>query len=704
MNGTLVHAQLSELNELSFTNCTFTSCKALNGYGGAIYIHADAPLSSLSFSSLYISKCSDVNTQNSSLNGNALFISSSSLTTITSYTHWNTILPSEYSNSTEGLYTIETNSIIVPLYHIIFPPSVNSLSEVYVIPEDIIAYGVIGGEIDSCGWKDFPCLTIYSASNHSYPRANSLSIHLLCAGCTHLPESLSTIFTRTTHVDSIDGRVTKCVGSINSSSPIFLIRADLSFTTISFLFTSNSTSLLFLHILSGQNTLNNTSFLSRLPTSTPTPSSSSPLLSVSSPASLILGDGIEFTNLSPTLSGLIYFTHSISPNYTSFSSSNLTSHSIFTFLPTLTSSASSFLIQRDSSPLTLTSSSILLPHSITSTSIPSSILSSSSSLTLSDVSFTGQAGDASLLCSYSLITVTSGNLSLNDILITSPTFIFPSPPLYFYPSESSYSDFISATIHSLSVVNCCCSLSSGGLFTAESSSLSLTQCSLNTTSYLSSSSSSSFSSTSEGERGDVCSWNASFILMRGCSADVSECTFNDTRDGVMRIADFTSLTLTHSSIHLSSLPSPSSSSSIPSFSIQHIILCRSSSFVMKGYNNASLTRFTSLWISESECTFTSDEETPISRLIVPILETVVMDDVEEGEHDGMYTLTFRGTLLINCSLFFFLSSSSSSHSDEQAQMTPPPVPFASFSLDSSTATHLSLSNTVLIHSLLREWE
>ena len=998
MNGTVVNAELGQSNELSFTNCTFSSCKAVNGYGGVLYIHAPSSLTSLSFSNISFSTCNDLNTQHLSSNGNGLFISSSSVASITLYTHWNTLVTSQYSFNTEGLYTIEIDSCILPLYRFIFPPSANALSDVYTIPEDMS--GILGGETESCGWSDFPCLTIHSASLHSYAPISTLSIHLLCNGSTHIQEYESTTFNRTTTVDSIEGTISKYVGSINSSSPIFLIQADVSFSDISFLLTSdsasspvidnnlffvssglltlhsigmtcqssistneqlillshsliaverggslnasklsierihfssgngsaifaslnssctfiissestfthcsaeyggavylqvesdpysislgnitftdctasssfgmglyvrafdytilsekeywievtggsyeygegketvwwgeyfiendsacinasllhlvykqtesasegmvyvsehgcdvdtcgwidlpcqtlysalthNSSSLTafrlvegnhsaetsivmfkgelgysvegdpstlssvskevsstfpdsslfysnctslslsyltfvfeasmnytFIHVQSGQTLLRQLSFFS--PTIT-----ASPILSVSSDASLTLDDGVEFTNLSVRLSGSFYLTHSVDLTNSSFSSSNVTSPFAFIFLSTFTSSHSSFIIQRDSSPLTITSCSFLLPPTVESPNL-SSILSSSSSLTLSTVSFTGQDEDSeSILCSYSLIIVTSGNLTLNTIHITSLYFIFSSPPIYLYSSSYSNSALITASITSLSFVNCSCSLSSGALFTAVSSTLSFTQCSINTTSLVSSYSSESLSYTSESlsyttdsiseESGCVCNWNSSLILMRGCSAYVSECTFNDTGDGVMSIEDSTTLTLTNSSFHLSSSSLPPSSSSTSS--IQHNILCTSSSLTMNGYNDATITPSTSLWISESGCTFTTDEETPISLLFVPILSSVVADEDEEGEGNaGMYTLTFRGTDLINCSLFFILSSS------DGEKITSTPIPFDSFSLDSSTTTAtLHLSSLLLSHTSL----
>ena len=66
LNGTVVHAELGQSNKLSFTNCSFTSCSTVNGYGGAVYIHihADSSLSNLSFSFISFSNCSDKNTHN----------------------------------------------------------------------------------------------------------------------------------------------------------------------------------------------------------------------------------------------------------------------------------------------------------------------------------------------------------------------------------------------------------------------------------------------------------------------------------------------------------------------------------------------------------------------------------------------------------------------------------------------------------------
>ena len=100
-NGGVIYVTLSSNSYLvSLYSLTFVACSA-SIYGGGVFIDGGEYIStsSLSFSSLSFTSCSAT-----SYGGSGMCIAGSSLSRFVEYNSWNTLVPSSYSSSYEGIY------------------------------------------------------------------------------------------------------------------------------------------------------------------------------------------------------------------------------------------------------------------------------------------------------------------------------------------------------------------------------------------------------------------------------------------------------------------------------------------------------------------------------------------------------------------------------------------------------------------------
>ena len=145
----------------------------------------------------------------------------------------------------------------------------------------------------------------------------------------------------------------------------------------------------------------------------------------------------------------------------------------------------------------------------------------------------------------------------------------------------------------------------------------------------------------EGE--NMCEWNESVIVLKNNVKFVMKrCEVNGSRSG--------GISVNGGDVNMSECIFEGTYEEKEGFeSVMHNIKCSNEgNIVMNGYNGESITKNTSLWICNTDCTFSvnsSEETLPPSLFFVPTLSHVRYDN-------ATVTLTFIGELLIPCSLYY----------------------------------------------------
>ena len=239
-------------DELSLSNMTFTSCKCISGNGGAVYVSIPAS-KTLTLNAVKFSDCA-------ATKGGAMYIVLEDITSIVEFTKdtctFTTTNTSDYSllyieasdgceavsggewsdtwtydelkNTYGGKFWVEEKKEEHGqsgwmLYFVYPPSSDSSITTMYVGPS--------GADIPTCGWKDFPCLTI----NYAFKmKSDSVTGIELLAG------SHTAIETNTTKItaggftiqreSSMTSNPSKSVGAVtvDGSTAVFVVDTESS--------------------------------------------------------------------------------------------------------------------------------------------------------------------------------------------------------------------------------------------------------------------------------------------------------------------------------------------------------------------------------------------------------------------------------------------------------------------------------------------
>ena len=142
-----------------------------------------------------------------------MFISAQHVDVITSFSGWMNLLPTpSYSSDYVGVFAAELSSTrsLISLLHLLFSPSEGN--------ECLLHVCTSGWDMSTCGWNDFPCVTLSRAALHSQNSSTILLSHE-----THLSESdtvrLLYDITIRASSESIFSSNTECIYSFGSGFP-----------------------------------------------------------------------------------------------------------------------------------------------------------------------------------------------------------------------------------------------------------------------------------------------------------------------------------------------------------------------------------------------------------------------------------------------------------------------------------------------------